>query len=149
MTLRTLGPAAVAAAVALAGCDASPRVAPVSGRVTLNGQPLAAARVAFQPVGTGSGGLAPGPGSVGTTDADGRYTLALIGANRPGAVVGHHRVVVSKTDVPADPAAASDEKPGAKSPKELLPKRYNDDTELTCDVPAGGNPDANFDLKSP
>ncbi len=30
----------------------------------------------------------------------------------------------------------------------MLPKN-NDDTELTCDVPAAGKADANFDLKSP
>jgi hypothetical protein len=32
--------------------------------------------------------------------------------------------------------------------KVQLPARYNQQSELTCDVPAGGRNDANFELKS-
>src|SRR2546421_8436792 len=74
------------------GCKEEPyAVAPVSGRVTLNGKALANCEVMFQPVHT-SGNYNPGPGSYGITDADGRFTLKLIGKESAGAVVGKHKV---------------------------------------------------------
>ena len=71
--MRTFSLAGLLAA--LAGCaDAGPKYAPVSGRVTLNGEPLAGVSVDFQPVAAGKD-ADPGPGSTGKTDKDGRFTL--------------------------------------------------------------------------
>src|SRR5207245_3866773 len=79
-------------AVCASACKSEPySVAPVSGRVTLNGKALANCEVMFQPVHT-SGNYNPGPGSYGITDADGRFTLKLIGKESAGAVVGKHKV---------------------------------------------------------
>src|SRR5262245_18021003 len=68
----------------VAGCGGGPKLVPVSGRVMLNNQPLAGAYVTFAPVAV-KGVEAAGPGSVGKTDADGRFTLR-VDPNQPGAV---------------------------------------------------------------
>ena len=67
-------------------------VAPVSGRVTLDGQPMPGVHVSFQPQAGRDNQLNPGPGSVGVTDAEGRFTLRLSDPDRPGAVVAAHTV---------------------------------------------------------
>src|ERR1700675_2458861 len=86
-----------AAAIALvfaAGCARGPEDAQFSGRVTLDGRPLAEARVEFQPIGSKENPN-PGVGSYGVTDADGRYSLMLMAsAPWPGAVVANHRVAI-------------------------------------------------------
>src|SRR5262249_24396048 len=98
------------AAVALvaAGCGKGENeTASVSGRVTLNGQPVAKVAVMFQPIAP-EGNLNPGPGSYGVTDSDGRYTLKLIGKETSGAVVGKHKV---RIEVYTDPGDSSDDRP--------------------------------------
>src|SRR6516162_11327434 len=74
------------------GCS-SQRFAPVSGRVTLNGAPLANALVSFNPI-PKEGSAEAGPGSVGTTNDHGEYTLR-VGPDQPGALVGKHRVAIT------------------------------------------------------
>jgi hypothetical protein len=107
---------------------------PVSGRVTLGGEPVANARVSFQPA---SGQTNPGPGSSGVTDADGRYTLqAATPAREQGALVGKHVVTISTASEPSDDAA------GASSG---LPPQAGSGS-LTFDVPPGGSQAADFDL---
>jgi hypothetical protein len=137
--------ASAVVAVLLAGCGGEPyKIAPVSGRVTLNGQPLANAAVLFQPVAT-KDNANPGPGSGGITGADGRYALRLVGSNRDGAVVGKHKVQITMAGKD-DPA---DDRPRKKSGP-ALPRRYHGkDTKLDCDVPAGGTDSADFALTSP
>src|SRR5262245_25108766 len=89
-------------AVALSGCGRW-GAAPVSGKVTLNGKPLANAKVTFQPIGTG--GKEAGPASVGETNAAGEYTLTMIRKGGAGAVVGKHRVTITALQGPApDPS---------------------------------------------
>jgi hypothetical protein len=123
-----------------AGCG--DRVAPVSGRVTLDGRPLANAFVTFQPLARGKD-INPGPGSAGKTDADGRYTLQVVGRKSKGAIVGPHRVaiVAYARDLPRN---TDDFNPNL--PPQIVPARYNSETELLVDVPAGGTDAADFDL---
>jgi hypothetical protein len=123
-----------------AGCGSS-KIAPVSGRITLNGKPLAKASVTFAPIG-GKDKTEPGPSSAAITDADGRYTLRLIGQNGNGATIGKHKVMVALQE-----EVASDD----DSPVKLkqLPLKYNGQTTLEFDVPADGTDAANFDLKVP
>lgn len=80
----------------IAGCSDSVeyQVVPVSGRVTLDGRPVADAHLTFQPIRTSSS-HAVGPGSFGRTDGDGRYTLQLVDPSRPGAVVATHSVAIT------------------------------------------------------
>lgn len=128
----------------LCGCSNEPYAfAPVSGKVTLDGQPLAEAHVSFQPL----EGRDPGPGSYGQTNAQGEYALKVVGTDRAGAVVGKHRVAISlTTSGPTAKAKPLADIPGA--PKERLPAKYNMNSELTYDVPKGGTKEANFDLTS-
>src|SRR5438552_889942 len=120
----------------LAGCGSGPyKLAPVSGRVTLNGKPLTNAAVTFQP--TAEGKINPGPGSGAFTDSDGHYALKLDGTDNLGAVMGKHmvRITLTHQDNPAD-----------DRPKRFkdLPAKYNSRTKLEYDVPAGGTESADF-----
>jgi len=136
----------LAAAPLSLGCSQS-GPAPVSGRVTLDGQPLAGAHVSFQPQATGETALSSnaGSGSYAVTAADGSYSLRLVLNDRPGAVAGKHRVeIVMKNNSDDDTDRRGKPPPLAKR----IPARYNRDSELSCEVPAGGRSDANFELKS-
>ena len=133
--------APVMLALLVAGCGRSYSLAPVSGQVTLDNRPLANATVMFVPA-AGAPGADPLPTSFGTTDEAGHYSLAL--QNEPktsGAVVGNHKIIIS---VGAG-GSSTDAKPTFHK---NLPARYNRNSELQCEVPAGGRDDANFALKS-
>jgi hypothetical protein len=80
-------------AIALAlGCNRSGlNLAYVEGVVTFDGAPVADAGVMFMPVDSTLGLPATG-----VTDSEGRFTLTT--ANRPGAVIGEHRVAISKSE---------------------------------------------------
>ncbi len=120
-----------------AGCG-SGQFASVSGRVTLDDKPLPNAAVNFQPVAAKEAST-PGPGSGAFTDAEGRYTLKVIGHETRGAVVGKHKVRI--TLAPTDSGDRKKRKP--------LPAKYSGkDTVLEFDVPAGGTDTADFRLTS-
>jgi hypothetical protein len=139
--LRKSREAAMVVAVLTAGCESKPYgLAPVSGIVTLDGKPLPRAGISFQP--QGGSNPTPGPGSVGTTDENGRYELKTI-RDEPGAVPGPHRVRIYSEKV-ARPGN-SDQDVGPPQ-KELVPPRYNYNTELTATVPEGGTTTADFKL---
>jgi len=125
------------------GCG-GPSLGRVSGKVTLDGKPLADATVGFYPLGANADIT-----SSGKTDGNGDYSLKTVMTNQTGAVVGKHRVSISvepdltgTTDLPADKLGKV-----ARPPK--IPPRYQGtQSELTCEVPSGGKTDANFELKS-
>src|SRR5262245_15280043 len=132
----------LALALSLAtGCGPG-RTVPVSGRVTLNGQPLANVHVSFQPIAVGPD-RNPGGGSYAVTDADGRFTLRLVEGDAPGAVVGKHRVEITprNTDDDADRRG--------KGAATGVPTRYNRNSELTFEVKRGGTDKADFLLTLP
>jgi hypothetical protein len=159
---------ALAGLGALAGCGSEGFVlAPVAGRVTVDGQPVAGLRIAFEPVGSASR-PAPGPESIGVTDDEGRFTLATLSESpRRGAVVGKCRVRIwtlpsnqkdalfDDQDPNYDPVKEIQvlkEKIGGRSRKKVqrptgaLPLRYNDNTELAFEVPPGGTDQADFQI---
>ena len=139
--------ALVAALVGLTGCGGGPKFAAVSGRVTLNDQPLEGVAVDFQP--TSNSKEPPGPGSTGKTDKDGRYTLrSQLDASQAGAVVGKHQVRIWAPEGSQDRDADGRVK-GKKTDRPLIPGRYHVNSELTFDVPAEGTDKADFALKSP
>jgi hypothetical protein len=117
----------------VAGCNGQ-GIAPVSGRITLDGRPLANAVVLFEP---NDDRHNPGMGSTGETDAYGRYELRQIQPDRAGALVGRHRVTIRT-------AVHGKEHNG----QELIPRMYNIDSKLECDVPPSGRQDADFTLSS-
>lgn len=125
----------------IAGCGSDRAYAPVSGIVTFEGKPLAGGTVNFQPVAKSGTNIA-GKGSNGLCDSDGRFELLTVDG-KPGAAVGEHRVRIYGPKT-GQVAASDDSSVGGK---EIIPKRYNFDTELTMTVPAGGLDAANFDLK--
>lgn len=132
----------VFAPLLLVGCGGeSYKIAPVSGRITINGKPLAKASVTFSPVAVG-GNLEPGPSSSGKTDADGRYTLTLIGKDGAGAVVGKHKVRIAMLD-------ETDTSIDLPDKTRQLPLKYNGQTTLVIEISAGGTDKADFDLKVP
>lgn len=136
------------ALVGLAGCGGKPyKVARVSGRVTLDGKPLAKAVVTFVPQATREN-IAPGPTAAAFTDDDGRYALG-IDRDTPGAVVNKCRIwITSPTNDPTPPDQDGGPPVFKKKAKDRIPEKYNSQTELVYDVPAGGTDQANFDLKS-
>jgi hypothetical protein len=115
----------VLSAMSFAGCgDTGPELAPVTGRITLNGAPLENADILFQPEGSK-------PPSAGRTDASGRYELAYK-RGVMGGIVGSNTVRITiSSDVVANPPN--------------IPARYNTESELTKEVKSGQN-EINFDL---
>jgi hypothetical protein len=111
----------------IAGCSKSgPDLAPVSGRVTLDGQPIVSTDVTFEPDGRKSP-------SVGRTDKDGRYVL---GYKRgvEGSIIGMNTVRISTVTKITGGA-------------QLVPARYNTATELRREVKPGTNT-FDFELKT-
>ena len=82
-------------AVLTAGCSDGPKLAPVNGKLTMNGKALKNVRVDFHP---DPDLKTTGPGSSGVTDGDGNFTLVCSQGNKPGAVIGHHRVILTDLD---------------------------------------------------
>jgi hypothetical protein len=136
------------ALLAVLGCGSGKKYAPVSGKVTLNGQPLANATVNFQPVAP-PGSVEVAPGSSGKTNEKGEYTLT-VATGEKGAWVGEHRVLISSLD---PKVGEGDERPprGGWPMKDKVPEKYRNDPKhmLTFTVPKGGTDKADFELKSP
>jgi len=129
--------------VAVAGCGGERfPVAPVSGKVTLDGEPLAGARIGFEPRRQGESPNA-GPGSYGKTDAQGRYELTTLDG-RSGAVVGTHDVWIRTYQAKADRASGEP----VPAVEERVPARYNENSILTFEVPPEGTDAADFELSS-
>lgn len=102
-----------------AGCssapDDMPDVAPVSGKVLLDGKPLADARVTFQPE--------SGRPATATTNAEGEYVMQY-NVDVPGAKIGKHKVQISKTN------DTKDENGEVIKSEEIVPAKYNRETTL-------------------
>ncbi len=114
----------VALLFSVVGCGGDhPDVGRVNGKVTLDGSPLVAATVMFQPTGSGRA-------SYGVTDAQGSYTLDYVDGVK-GAVIGSHKVII-KTEIPGE-----DGQP--PKVKEKLSPRYHAQTELKAEVKSGAN----------
>ncbi len=106
--------------------------APVSGQVTVDGEPVANVLVTFTPIGSAA---ELGPGSTGRTDASGRYTLELVGGDRAGAQPGRHRVTLAIRD---EASFAMDEEAYAEAmaqPQVVLPEEAR--TGIEVEVVAG------------
>ena len=122
-----------------AACSRSPvALANVSGKVLLDGQPLAGGVINFQPIASGTG-TNGGPGSTARIGPEGRFSLTTI-RGAPGAVVGKHRVKIYSSS-PESPATADRSSPAER---ERVPAAYNYKSNLTFDVPAAGTETADF-----
>lgn len=74
------------------GCSSNSNLAPVSGIVTERGKPVAEARISFQPASEQV--INTGPGSYARTDSSGRFQLKTVDKDRPGAIIGPHKVQI-------------------------------------------------------
>jgi hypothetical protein len=126
------------------GCSSGDKVAPVSGVITLNGQPAAGIAVSFEPI-AAEGNNVPGPSAFGVTGPDGRFTAKTVGGETNGATVGKNRV---KFCAYIDPADILEDGTVKTKPKVKVPARYWSDSKIEFDVPAKGTSSADFDLKS-
>ncbi len=121
-----------------------PARVPVSGAVTLDGQPVQGAHVAFA---TDRGGKAYVATAV--TDALGRFRLQTF---RPqdGAVPGPHRVQIEKTSFSEPPHDLPIEASFTPVETSHLPKRYRDakTSGLTAEVTEQGPNEFVFKLSS-
>jgi hypothetical protein len=125
-----------------AGCTGSgddlPREA-VSGTVTLDNEPLANGTITFIP--------AAGAGGGGGTIAGGTFSIGREG----GLVPGSYNVAIYASAKGGDqtkPQQVGGTKKEAQVAKELIPAKYNSQTELKCEIKKGGGNDLKFTLQS-
>jgi hypothetical protein len=124
------------------GCNKSgAKLVPVSGRVKLDGVPLANATITFQLIDKSASGSAPD--AIGTTYDDGRFTLkSLVGLESyDGAVAGKHRVRIFLLD---RTATTKDTEGRVKVGVSKVPAKYNNNSTLEFVVPAEGTDKADF-----
>lgn len=136
------------------GCgDSGPKLYPVSGTVKLDGTAKPKLLITFTPV--GGGGIA-----VGQTNDKGEYSLRTNA--RTGALEGQHKVSITTMNEPAAAPKVQGNAPSGsaeymnqanirpqefKIPKELIPAKYNKNSELVRDVDAT-NRVIDFDLST-
>ncbi len=123
-----LSPLALLFPCLLPGCGGELKVAPVSGTVTLDGQPLERASVLFQP----EGGGRP---SFGVTDGNGYYTLSY-SMHEAGAEVGKAKVQITTRLQAEDPSG--EYRDNAPRAPERVPARYAKEP-VTVDVKSKSN----------
>jgi hypothetical protein len=111
--------------VLASGCSQEPRRYPVSGAVTLDGQPIPSGDILFVPI---AGDRGPDPGTI----KDGRYELL--------ATAGEKRVEISASKIRPGGARGAGGEPVAE---EYVPSRYNTESKLTAEVQAKGDKSAN------
>jgi hypothetical protein len=125
--------------VILTGCNRSPKMLPVTGKVIYNGKPLEFGAVMFQPP--------SGQPAQGKIQSDGTFSLSTYRLN-DGAVLAKHKVRI---------ACYESMRPGAvKGPgeaalgKPLVPEKYTlvDQSGLTADVDEN-NHEFTFELSGP
>lgn len=110
----------------------------VSGKVTLDGQPLAQGNIGFEP-------LAKGGVTAGDVIAGGSYSIPAA----KGLPPGKYRVRINASEV--GPAGSTDQAPGPTGlmpAKSLIPAKYNKHSELVREVTETGPNQLDFELKS-
>jgi hypothetical protein len=123
--------------LAATGCNSQPKdmpkIAPVKGTVTMDGEPLPHVDVTFF---SEEGGQVAG----GTTNDAGGYELRFSGRHM-GAKIGPNTVRITTPPSP--------EVPGAPAWKEKVPAKYNSKSQLKADVKPGPEPNTfDFELTS-
>ncbi len=123
--------------IAFCGCggaDNAPPIAPVSGRVTFQGQPVAPGVVNF----ASEAGFAASA----NLDSDGKFRL--VSQYGSGIPHGTYKVTIA----PPPPAMGEGENPVAPPDDPKIPKKYRDfaTTDLKADI-TDGSKEFSFDLK--
>ncbi|MGL6195075.1 MAG: carboxypeptidase-like regulatory domain-containing protein [Thermoguttaceae bacterium] len=134
------------------GCNKGPALIPVSGKVTLNGEPLEGANVSFSPKHIGNGDAA-----VGVTDANGLYKLQIMDPKAKvggGTTKGEYTVTIRKSLVEWDGKSyvqgmGNSEPARATTVRELMPQIYTSDaTTPFSAVVEKGKKNYDFDVVS-
>ena len=114
--------------VTMSGCGNvdGPRLATVTGKVTVNGKPVPRARITFIPERKGSP-------SYGGTNADGVYR-AMYNQNRAGAELGKHNVIIENPEPETDDAGNLISGGGF-----TIPEKYRHPGLLKADIKSGSN----------
>ena len=121
-------------AITLAGCGPSGLdLEPVTGTVTFDGQPIPEGRIQFRAV-----------------DGDQRAFSGLITNGQYEIEAQPGRMIVEVRASRIIPGKYDESNPDEKAPvgEMYIPARYNSQTELTAEVPAGGIQQLNFALTS-
>jgi hypothetical protein len=107
---------------------------PVSGQVTVDGQPVTSGQVSFIPTSTDAPAVGP---SGGTIDSSGKYTIHTDG--RAGAPLGKYKVTVNPSMVPTG---------DGKMPQAPFNSIYSSPRTTTLEVEVVANPASGaYDLK--
>jgi hypothetical protein len=129
--IRRLRSIALLAAAVLVGCDRAdaPRIAPVKGKVTLDGVPLATGEIKF---------------------GDGAGEVPLILAIKDGAFQGTALVGAQRVEIYSYTEPVGGSKGGGfdVSRQNVIPNQYNAASTLTSEVSETGPNEFNFDLRS-
>ena len=131
----------LAATLFCIGCGPGYEIVEASGRITLDGKPLANATILTQPIGN-KDSTTPGPGSGAMTDDDGRFVLAFQHEDRMGAVPGDVRVKIVENGV--EKASSDDTVEVVRS---KVPWDYQEG-KATYTIPAEGTDAMDFDLET-
>jgi hypothetical protein len=136
---RVMGSFALCLAIlGLAGCGGG-RV-PVTGSVSYKGEPVGEGTIAFVAADPAGGGeAANASGEI----KDGKYSIQAVRGPKPGKYkveVYWNKKTGRMVPTPGDADVKMPET------KQLLPPKYNRQSELTADITSGGNT-VNFDLK--
>ncbi|MEL7500582.1 MAG: hypothetical protein AAFN77_23520 [Planctomycetota bacterium] len=128
------------------GCgDGLPSRAPVSGKVMLDGQPAANAKITFMPV---DGSRVAN----GLTDSTGAFSSVTTFGSGDGAILGEHQVAITPKDPPPMPGDEISS-PGGREKRvryqSPIPTKYGDPKKsgLTASVKSSGN-NFTFELDS-
>ena len=113
------------------GCDGG-KYGKVSGKLTIDGEPIEGAEVHFEPD--------DGAPSVGETDSSGNYSLKM-SPTIQGAAIGQHTVTITTATWLADENGRSYQKP------ELVPEQYQEYGSIRREVKSGRQT-IDFELKS-
>lgn len=112
----------IAGVLIIAGCSKPPYdVAPVRGKVTIDGKPLARGKIIFAPVAKG-GSINAGKPATAMLQADGSFALSTYG-HEDGAVVGEHYVTVVEDDDPSSTSATGRASTVPKFSRVAVPKK--------------------------
>jgi hypothetical protein len=115
------------------GCSAPATTGEVVGTVTLDGKPVDSGTVHFKPVDGQTS-------TAGATIEKGKFSVVV--------PIAKHRVEISAIQLASGgDAAAARHSDAGYATVELIPAKYNRNSELTMDVKSGRN-ERNFDLKS-
>lgn len=114
----------------IAGCGRGDRLPTghVTGKVTIDGNPLPSGSLLFVPIGGG-------PTSQGKIEADGSFKMGTY-TETDGAILGSHKVMITALKAPEGSGLPEDVRKGNGAPVSLIPDVYGDleKSGLTADV---------------